>query len=68
MVVYMNTPQFIKVNRSEYGKDTEFDNDIAELTGNKCYIPTSGNGFKKCNKYLTGRDYTGEFLIFIRDQ
>ena len=41
----LNTPEFEKVNRSQYGGGTEFKQDIVEYIGNNCYIPTSGNCF-----------------------
>ena len=61
----MNTPEFKKVNRSQYGRGTDFKQDIVEYIGNNCYIPTIGNCFIKCIKYFTRKDYTEEFLIFI---
>ena len=60
----LNTPEFKKVTRSQYGKGT----DIVEYIGNNCYIPTSGNCFMKCINYFTGKDYTEEFLTFIRTE
>ena len=39
----INTPQFNKVNRSQYGKGTDLKQDIVEYIGKKCYNPTSGN-------------------------
>ena len=36
--------------------------------GNNCYNPTSGNCFINCNKYFTKKDYTEEFLTFIRTE
>ena len=44
----LNTPEFKKVNRSKYGRGTDFKQDIVEYIGNNCYIPTSGNCFIKC--------------------
>ena len=64
----MNTPQFHKVNRSEYGKVTDFQQDIVEFLGKNCYIPTSGHCFQKCDIYSTGKDYTEEFSTFIRTE
>ena len=63
-----NTPKFNKVNRSQYGRGTDFKQDIVEYTGKNCYIPTSGNCFIKCINYLTGKDYTEQFLNFIRTE
>ena len=62
----LNTPEFKKVNRSQYGEGTDFKQDIVEYIGNNCYIPTSGNCFIKCINYFTQKDYTEEFLTFIR--
>ena len=61
----LNKPEFEKVNKSQYGTGTDFEQDIVECIGNNCYIPTSGNCFIKCIKYLTGKDYTDEFLTFV---
>ena len=42
--------------------------EIVEYHGQNCYIPTSGNCFIKCIKYFTKKDYTEEFLTFIRTE
>ena len=52
-------------NRSHYGRETDFKQDIVQYTGNTCYIPTIGNCFIKCIIYITGKDYTEEFLTLI---
>ena len=49
----LKTPQFNRVNRSQYGRGTSFRHDIVEYIGINCYVPTSGKCFLKCNKYLT---------------
>ena len=64
----LNTPEFKKVNRSRYGKGTDFKQDIVEYIGNNCYIPTSGMCFLKCINRFTKKDYTEEFLTFIRTE
>ena len=64
----LNTSEFKKVNRSQYGRGTDFKQDIVEYIGNKCYIPTSGNCFIKCINYFTKKDYREEFLTFIRTE
>ena len=64
----LNTPEFKKVNRSQYGRGTDFKQDIVEYIGNNCNIPTSGNCFIKSIKYFTEKDYTEEFLTFIRTE
>ena len=51
--------------RSQYGRGTDFKQDIVEYIGNNCYIPTSGNSFIKCINYFTGKDYMNGFLTFI---
>ena len=55
-VYKLNTPEFDKINRSQYGEGTDFKQKVNEYTGNNCLIPTSGNRFIKCNTYLTGKD------------
>ena len=37
-----NTPQFNRVNRSQYGRSTDFEQDVVEYIGNNCFIPPSG--------------------------
>ena len=54
------TPQFNKVNISQYGKGNNFKQDIVEYIVNNCYIPTKGNCFKKCINYFTKKDYSEE--------
>ena len=61
----LKTPRFNKVNRSQYGRGTDFKQHIVESIGNSCYIPTSGHCFIKRFNHLTGKDYTEEFLNFI---
>ena len=62
----LNTPQFNVVKRSSYGKGTNYMQEIVEHQGQNCYIPTSGHCFIKCINYFTKKDYTEEFLTFIR--
>ena len=64
----LNTPQFKKVNRSQYGNGCSFDKKIIECRGNNCFIPTKGYCFVKCINYLTGQDYKQEYLDFIRNE
>ena len=40
--------------------------EIIEYHGQNAYIPISGLCFIKCNNYFTEKDYTEEFLTFIR--
>ena len=64
----IDTPQFNKVNRSQYGNGCSFDKIIIDYRGNNCYIPTKGYCFVKCNNILTGEDYKQEYLDFIRNE
>ena len=63
----IDTPQFNKVNRSQYGNGCDFKHQIVEYQGNNCYIPSKGYCFIKCINYLTGRDYKEQYLDFIRN-
>ena len=36
----INTPQFNKVNRSQYGNGCDFKHEIIKYRGNNCFIPT----------------------------
>ena len=67
-VYKINTPHFKVVKRSAYGKGTNYMQEIVEYHGQNCYIPTSGMCFIKCITYFTKKDYTEEFLIFIRTE
>ena len=64
----ISTPQFNKVNRSQYGNGCNFDEIIIEYRGNNCFIPTKGYCFVKCINFLTGEDYKQEYLDFIRNE
>ena len=64
----LDTPQFNKVNRSQYGNGCNFDKLIVEYRGNNCFIPTKGYCFVKCINYLTGQDYKEQYLDFIRNE
>ena len=44
----LNTLEFKKVKRSQYGRRTDFKQDIVKYIGNNCYIQTIGNCFIKC--------------------
>ena len=67
-VYKLNTPQIKVVKRSAYGKGTNYMQEIVEYYGQNCYIPTSGMCFIKCINYFTKKDYTEEFLTFIRSE
>ena len=64
----LNTPEIENVARSQYARGTSFKQDFVEYIGDNCYIRTNGNCFIKCFKYLTSKDYTDEFLTFIRTE
>ena len=64
----INTPQFNKVNRSQYGNGCSFDKIIVEYQGNNCFIPSKGYCFIKCINFLTGQDYKQQYLEFIRNE
>ena len=64
----INTPQFNKVNRSQYGNGCSFDKIIIEYRGNNCFIPTKGYCFVKCINFITGKDYKQKYLDFIRNE
>ena len=64
----LNTLEFKKVKRSQYCRGTDFKQHIVEYIGNNCYIPTSGNRSIKCINSFTEKDYTKEFLTFIRTE
>ena len=67
-VYKLNTPHFKVVKRSAYGRGTKNMQEIVEYHGHNCYRPTSGMCFIKCNNYFTKKDYTEEFLTFIRSE
>ena len=64
----LNTLQFQKVNRSQYGNGCDFNYEIIEYRGNNCFIPTKGYCFVKCVNFLTGQDYKQQYLDFIRSE
>ena len=64
----IDTPQFNKVNRSQYGNGCDFKHEIIEYCGYNCYIPTKGYCFVKCINFLTGQDYKNQYLEFIRNE
>ena len=64
----LNTPQFNKVNRSQYGNGYSFDEMIFEYRGNNCFTPTKGYCFAECINYLTRQDFKQKYLDFIRNE
>ena len=67
-VYKLNTPQFNVVRRSAYVRGTNYMPETVECHGQNCYISTSGMCFFKCIIYFTKKDYTEEFLTFIRSE
>ena len=64
----LDTPQFNKVNRSQYGNDSDFKHEIIKYRGNNCFIPTEGYCFVKCNNFITGQDNKQQYLDFVRNE
>ena len=64
----LNTPQFNVVERSAYGKGTNYMQEIVENRGQNCFIPTSGMCFIKCNNCFTKKDFKEILLTFIRTE
>ena len=64
----IDTPQFNKVKRSQYGNGCSFDKIILEYRGNNCFTTTKGYCFVKCINFLTGEDYKQQYLEFIRNE
>ena len=64
----LNTPQFNKVNRSQYVNGCRFKREIIECRGNKCFIQTKGYCFVKCFNFLTREDYKQQNFDFIRNE
>ena len=64
----INTPQFNKVNRSQYGNGCDFKHEIIEYRGNNSFIPTQGYCAVKCINFITCQDYKQEYLDFIRNE
>ena len=67
-VYKLNTPRFNVVKRSAYGRGTNYMQEIVEYHGRNCFTPTSGMCFIKCINYFTKKDYTEDFLTFIRSE
>ena len=64
----LDTPIFKKVNGSQYGNGCAFKHQIIEHRGNNCFIPSNGYCFVICINFLTGEDYTQQYLEFIRKE
>ena len=64
----LNTPQFDKTNRSQYGNGCDFKHEVIEYRGINCFISSKGYCFVKCNIFLTGQDYQQQYLDFIRNE
>ena len=64
----INTPEFNRVNRSQYGRSADYKQDIFDCVVKNWYIPTSGNCFVKYINHLTVKEFTEDFLTFIRTE
>ena len=64
----IDTPQFNKIKRSQYGNGCDFKHEIIEYRGKNCFIPTKGYCFVKCVNFLTGQDYKEQYLDYIRNE
>ena len=64
----LNTPQFSKVNRSQYGNGSDFRHEISEIRSINCFTPTKVYCFVKCNNFITGQDYKEQYLDFIKNE
>ena len=58
---------FKPLKRSNYGRASNHLYNIQEYFGTNCYILTGNNCFVKCINYLTGNDYTQQYLDFISE-
>ena len=54
---------FNKSTRSEYEKRTDFKQDVVEVNGKDCCIPTIGYSFLKSNNELRGKDYKDSQIL-----
>ena len=64
----IKTPQFNKVNRSQYGNRCDFKRENIEDRGNSCFIPTKGYCFVKCFNFTTGEYYKQQYPDFIKNE
>ena len=64
----LNTPQFNKVNRSQYRNGCHFRHEILEYRRTNCFRPTKGYCFVKCISLMTGEDYKEQYLEIIRNE
>ena len=62
----INSPKFKLVNRIQYGNGCDFKHEILEHRGNNCFIPAKGYCFVKYNNFITGEDYSEQYLDFHR--
>ena len=67
-VYKLDTPEFNKVNRNQYGNGCDFKHEILEYRGNNCFLPTKGYSFVKCIHFSTGEDYKQQCLDFLRNE
>ena len=64
----LDTSQFNKVNRSQYGYECDFKLDNIQYRGINCFIPTKGFFFVKYFKLLRGEQYQEQCIEFIRNE
>ena len=64
----LDTLQFKKVNRSQYGNECDIKHENYGYRGNICYIPTKGYCFVKSINFLTGQSYKQQYLDFIQNE
>ena len=60
----IKTPEFILINRSQYGNGCDFKHEIIETRGINCFIPTKVYCFVICFNFMTGKDYKHQYLEF----
>ena len=63
----IDTPQFILVERSQYGNGCDFKHKIFEYQGQNCFIPAKVYSFVKCIIFLTVQDFKQQYLDFIKN-
>ena len=68
ITIKIDTPQFNKVNSSQYVIGCYFKHEFIEYQGNNCFIPTKESCFVKCNNFLTGQDFKEHYLDFFRSE
>ena len=67
-VCKINTLQFNKANRIQYGNGCDFKHQIIEIPVNNCFLSRKVYCFVKCIYFITGKDYKQQYLDFIRNE